>query len=316
MTNYTKKLLCLTLVAAVIMSVHGCGYSLYPSQESLDQQELRPFMVNGKESSTEIIERNGNDYFLSGFVVARNTRLDSSRGTAMSVLIVPETLGGITVYHAIPFLENDSTVRNISNDTEIASSLPNAVIISRDTNVDESDLLVNTFNQNYTYNEVEIVISNNIFYARRILEYVDVYYPADDFSGDLGNAGEFLETMRYRAKRADLSQQYWMDLTRNNSVELRGMSVGGDSRRDARERGVISFLNVDYDAVLHLQIPDVYRGVSIYHIVRIHFGPDEFERHYEGEDVTEYGLELTVPVRAGEGRIDFAPVVASQEESS
>jgi len=300
-----------TLVGLIaVVALGGCtSFSLpqtdFSRLEQTEQmhsdavEDMKLFRVNGEVSSNDWLEQYGGKLSVVGFVDRRDYAEYHDTGLQQFSLFVPEEVSGLTIYHFIPFFESSETVKEFLDYDDRSDNFDNAVFVDVYSDEFLTDFSLNdTFAQDYRLTRIELSVHNGWIHADTITEYKNVFYPSSELSGFLETNNESPLSMRSNLEKFRPEGQVWLDISSNEIVEISGItSSAGLSMKPDYHLGEVDFNRKDFNAVVHVMVPDRLGTATIYHSARIYFlRSGAAEKFLDLDDSTSLGVDITVPV--------------------
>jgi len=262
--------------------------------------DMQGFRINGEESSNDWLVQAGSQISITGFVDRgrRKTYYDDEYRQYM--MFVPEKVGGITIYHLVPFFETSFTTHELSDEIPTGKNLDGLTI---------EDTVPIRSSKDYRLTSFHFGIHDGWFLANSSLEYSNLYYKYADGIEFLNHSIiPDIKTMRRDVERASAGDVFWLDVSEGEIIELSGTTAGGDYVHEGtRQAGDHpAYLPKEAHTKVYVKVPAKLGTAAIYHVVPVYFFEQDDTQSFGRNDITEPGWNITIPVTVSDGLLVFA----------
>ena len=262
--------------------------------------------INGEVSSSDWIQVRDGRISVTGFLIDidsgfRDGAFDPQSHLAASI-IIPERVGGVIVYHLIPFFHTVDTAHTLLEWDDRIDNIDDTLILERNfgTPVEERPIVSNShFGPQLV--RVDLSIHDGWLHADHIGSYWNFFYLYGEYSRISPHriSGGGPDYVRTRLESLSVENGFWLDVSESETVEMQGMLVATDSVYISvrRERDVSNSLPDGEYVRVYLRAPIKLGTVMIYHLVPIYFFSRHDAQSFLGENIAALiGFNITVPV--------------------
>ncbi|MCL2746720.1 MAG: hypothetical protein FWE48_06525 [Coriobacteriia bacterium] len=207
-------------------------------------ESIQRLRINGVESSADWIKDEGSTLSATGFAVGR--QLENQNEFRLVMIWLPEEIGGVIIYHALPFMVSRDTAFYRLASEKRPDHIDGSILV--DTSIEPFPGSIYTpFSQEEQLVKVDFSIHEGWIKADRISLFGDLAYRCNETSRMMNIPSGYEQ---YRdAQRAVLDNVYWLDVSEGDTCELYGV-VSSSPR--------------------YIRVPSRLGTATMYHFVRVY----------------------------------------------